>query len=240
MAEQGIGLAADGPGKKVHAFENTVTVGGVATVVEDQAVCLVDQFGVPLVGQKAAAASRPVVIASDQIPLGAALADGAANPTTALLGSATELFNGATWDRARGNLNTTTGDIGTKTTSFAGATQTNYNARGAIIAVYLAAVSGTSPTMACQFQIALDAGSQWVSVGSPAANMTGSGQFVFFVVYPTNFSLGGATPAALAITGATATVALNMPMPRTWRINYTIGGTSPSFALSGVQVGYIL
>lgn len=60
-------------------------------------------------GQKAMAASVPVVIASDQsaitvdseLPAAAALADAAANPTVPGVGAFLMGFNGTTWDRVR-------------------------------------------------------------------------------------------------------------------------------------------
>ena len=52
-------------------------------------------------GQATAANSSPVVIASDQLPAGAALADATATPTTTIIGSALMAFNGTTYDRIR-------------------------------------------------------------------------------------------------------------------------------------------
>lgn len=286
MADQSIGLAADGPGKKVHAFENTITIGGSATVVEDQAVCLVDQFGVPLngtaapatsarglivrspmeaqlpaalatalpasgasglvvreaaQGQQTAANSRPVVLASDQLPAGAALADGTANPTATLIEALSGLFNGTTWDRARGNVNTTTGDIGTKTAPFNGAMQTNYNARGAYFVFYVNAVSGTTPVLSIQTQFSLDGGGVWFNFGPALPNITATNQYAFLAIYPTNTSVAGATPSAVTAGGTVvSTTLINAALPRNYRFVYTITGTTPSFALGNVAVCYIL
>lgn len=44
------------------------------------------------------------VTADTELPTAAALADGAANPTTPTVGSATLAFNGTTWDRVRGDV----------------------------------------------------------------------------------------------------------------------------------------
>lgn len=60
-------------------------------------------------GQTTKSGSLPVAIASDQgaltvdteLPAAAALADGAANPTTSPIGACIKGFNGATWDRGR-------------------------------------------------------------------------------------------------------------------------------------------
>jgi hypothetical protein len=48
-------------------------------------------------------ASSATVTVDTELPTAAALADGAANPTTPLIGSANLVFNGTTWDRARGS-----------------------------------------------------------------------------------------------------------------------------------------
>lgn len=38
----------------------------------------------------------------------------------------------------------------------------------------------------------------------------------------------------------TQTLTINSVLPRSWRILYTIGGTTPSFTISSVQVNYVL
>jgi hypothetical protein len=149
------------------------------------------------------------------------------------------LYNGASIDRLRGNWNTTTGDTGTKTASFSGATQTNYNARGAYITIILGTVSGTTPTFTAVIQWSPDAGTTWLALGNALSNLTATSQTGTFVIYPTNTSFGGASPSALTI-GSTVNSVINAALPRTWRLNYTIGGTTPSFALTSVQVNYVL
>jgi len=52
-------------------------------------------------GQTTAANSQPVVLASDQLPIGAALADGTTTPTTTIVGSALMAYNGTNFDRVR-------------------------------------------------------------------------------------------------------------------------------------------
>ncbi len=155
------------------------------------------------------------------------LADGAGALTGVLanpLAAGDEEWNGASWDQARGNWNGTTGDTGAKTSSFAGATQTNYDARGVSIVFNVGAVTGTSPTLAAQVQISLDGGTTWVNLpGAVTATINASGQ-TLLQIYP------GVTVAANA--------AVSAPLPRTWRINYTIGGTTPSFTLTNVQIAY--
>ena len=163
-----------------------------------------------------------------------------AQAVTGIMAAGDERYNGATWDRARNNWNTTTGDTGTKTGSFTGATVTNYDARGAYITVLCGTVSGTSPTLVAQLQWSPDgAGTNWLNIGPATTAITATGNTATIAVYPANLSqAAGGTPANLT-TGATATTAINAPLPRTWRLNYTITGTTPSFAITAVYVNYI-
>ena len=172
-------------------------------------------------------------------PTAAASSDGLANPTVTKLDATQLMFNGTTWDRARNNALVTIGDIGAKTATFNGATQTNYNSRGAIITVAVGTVSGTSPTLALQLQISYD-GTNFINLGAASANITTSTQTCAFVIYPTNLSQSaGATPANLT-SGANQTILINAPLPRTWRIAYTIGGTTPSFTLTNAYASYVM
>lgn len=147
-------------------------------------------------------------------------------------------FNGTTFDRLRSNWTGTTGDTGAKVATFNGATQTNFDSVGAFITILLGVVSGTTPTLSAQLQFSPDGGTTWLNLGPALPNLTASSQTGLIAIYPANFSqTPGATPANLT-TGATVSVFLNCPLPRTWRIVYTIGGTTPSFAISSVQTSY--
>lgn len=160
------------------------------------------------------------------LPTAAASADALTNPTVTQIGALALKYNGATWDRVRPNTNVTTGDTGAKTATFAGATQTNHNARGAVVTLNVGAVTGTSPTLAAKLQMSPDGGTTWVDVpGASLPNITATGVYTL-TVYP------GA--------GAIANSVVNFPLPRTWRVYYTIGGTTPSFTLTNVQVAYVL
>lgn len=174
-----------------------------------------------------------------RLPAAAASADGFANPTITQIGTELMLFNGATWDRARGNWRTTTGDTGAKTVTFNGATQTNFDAVGVWILIQLGTVSGTTPTFAAQLQVSYDAGTTFLNFGPALANLTASSQTGSIYLYPANISqAAGATPANMTA-GATVSMFLNLSLPRTWRLQYTIGGTTPSFAMTAVHVNYI-
>lgn len=170
----------------------------------------------PIVG------TQPVSVSG--YPTAAASADGFANPTVTNIGVTQLAFNGTTWDRVRCNYNTTTGDTGAKTATFNGATQTNYNARGATVVINMGTVSGTSPTLVAKLQGSADGGTTWYDIpGAVTPTISASGLTVL-TIYP------GAVAVANSV--------INALLPRTWRLVYTIGGTSPSFTITNVQVAY--
>jgi hypothetical protein len=154
------------------------------------------------------------------------------------------LFNGSLWDRARGNFDTTTGDSGTKTTAtFNGATQTNYNARGAIITANIGTVTGAVTTFQTWLQWSPDGGTTWLGLTALGANDTAvsTGKTYTWIVYPTNTSqAAGATPANLAPnSGPTQLNVINSPLPRTWRWNMSLS-VATSLVLTSVNVNYTL
>ncbi len=167
-------------------------------------------------------------------------ADGLANTPGQPVADQGLVFNGTTWDRLHGNWRTTTGDTGAKTATGNGATQTNFDSVGAFITVRLGTVSGTSPAMTLQLQWSPDAGTTWFNLGPTAANLTASNQNASFLIGPTNWSSAAApaTPAAL-INGSTQNVFINAFLPRTWRMAWTIGGTTPSLTITAIDVNYI-
>lgn len=181
------------------------------------------------------------VTADTEMPAAGALADATANPTTSQVGADSMLFNGATWDRARNNANGVTGDTGAKTVTFNGATQTNYNNAGALITCLFGAVTGTAPTIALQLQWSPDAGTTWLNYGTAIAAFTPvATNTALLAIYPAQFEDATSTTLAAFTTGATQAKLLNTPLPRTWRIVYTIGGTTPSITITAVYVNYIL
>jgi hypothetical protein len=127
---------------------------------------------------------------------------------------------------------TTTGDVGAKTATFNGATITNTMAKGVQVVFNIGAVTGTTPTMVCKLQGSADAGTTWYDVpNGSTATLTSTGVYGI-MVYPSITTVAGTTT-----TGTTA--AVNAAIPRTWRVVYTIGGTTPSFTLTNVQVVYL-
>lgn len=128
---------------------------------------------------------------------------------------------------------TTTGDTGAKTATFNGATLTNATAKGATVVLNVGTVSGTTPTMVCKLQGSADSGTSWFDIpGATSASLTATGVYAV-TLYP-----GIAAVAGVATTGTAATV--SGVLNRTWRVVYTIGGTTPSFTLTNVQVNYLI
>lgn len=166
-------------------------------------------------------------------PTAAASADALANPTVTKLDATNLVFNGTTWDRQRGmSTALTTGDTGAKTATGNGATITNVGNKGVQILVNMGAVTGTSPTAVFKVQGSTDAGTTWYDIpGATTAAITATGQYGI-MIYP-----GIAVTAGVATTGTTATA--NMVIPRTWRVVWTIGGTTPSFTITAVQYIYL-
>jgi hypothetical protein len=127
-------------------------------------------------------------------------------------------------------LDTTTGDTGAHTATFNGATQTNTVYRGVIVTTRLGTVSGTTPTMTQQFQWSPDGGTTFLNLGAATGTATATNNTLVTVVAPV--VLTGLT------TGATQTALVIAPLPRTWRMVYTITGTTPSFTFTAVNVNY--
>lgn len=154
-----------------------------------------------------------------KFPTAAAAADGYANPTITHEGADLMLFNGTTWDRQRGNFVTTADASAARTATVAGSTVTNHNARGAVITLNVTAVSGTTPTLVAKLQYSPDGGTTWIDYTEKpvTATISATGKYTL-TVYP------GAVEVANS--------AVSLPIPRTVRLYYTIGGTTPSFTFA--------
>ncbi len=172
-------------------------------------------------------------VTDTKLPASAAAADALANPTITQIGADGMLFNGTSWDRARGlSVATTTGDTGAKTATGNGATQTNVGNKGIQIMIVLGTVSGTTPTAVFKIQGSVDGGTTFYDVpGATTASLVASVN-VGIMIYP-----GVAVTAGAATTGTTAQA--SSALPRTWRVVWTIGGTTPSFAITSVTYNYL-
>jgi hypothetical protein len=131
----------------------------------------------------------------------AALADGTANPTTALIGAANELWNGATWDRQRGNVDTAA--LQTLTLAAAGTTtsadQINYSGRGVKCTIDITATTAQTLTVSLQGK-------------DPVSGK--------YVTYASSAALAAVATTSLTMypgITTTANVAISDVLPRTWR-----------------------
>jgi hypothetical protein len=90
--------------------------------------------------------------------------------------------------------------------------QVNPAARGLMLAIDITAITGTTPTLTVTIQGKDPAsGKYYTLLASAALNATGT---TILTIYP-------------GLVAAANTVAVNI-MPKTWRVIYTIGGTTPS------------
>lgn len=135
-------------------------------------------------------------------------------PAPNIVAEGPALFNGATMDRARGNIDTAA--LVALTAAGAGTAvspdQTNVNGRGLQLGVNIAALTGTAPTVTVTVQGKDAASGQYYTLLQSAA-LAATG-FTLLTLYP------GAP--------ATANVATPQVLPRTWRVSVTVAGTTPS------------
>lgn len=113
-----------------------------------------------------------------------------------------------------GNYNTegTVATLSSATSNGNSTDQTNDRGKGVIVGINVSAITGTSPTLVVTLQ-GKDAGSGVYYNILSSASITATG-FSTLTLYP------GATVAANS--------SASSPLPRTWRITYTIGGTTPA------------
>lgn len=116
------------------------------------------------------------------------------------------------------NYNMTVEASSAKSATAAGTTQVNRDCSGATFVIVTTANSGTSPTLTVKVQGSAD-GTTWYDIpGATTASITTNTTTVL-TVYP------GVTVAANA--------AVSQPIPRMFRVHWTIGGTgSPSWTFS--------
>jgi hypothetical protein len=126
-----------------------------------------------------------------------------------------------------------TGDTGAKIATGNGATLTNTTAKGISATINLGAVTGTLPTAVFKIQYSNDAGTTWLDLpNATTASLTVTGAYGI-IVYPAITTAAGTSSA-----GSVALV--NAVMPRTFRFVWTIGGTTPSFTITNIQLTYLL
>lgn len=128
-------------------------------------------------------------------------------------------YNGATWDRVRGNLdNITISASAAQTTTQTSADQTNYNGRGVIVTLDMTVVGTGSVTLEIDMKDPVSG--KYVALLTGAA-VVGNSTNVY-TVYP------GAP--------STANVSVNSPLPRTWRVKVTANNANSATYSVGASV----
>jgi len=127
-------------------------------------------------------------------------------------------FNRVSWDRWRNNIEATVLSSAARTASGNSADQTNHNARGILIIIDVTAVSGTSPTLQIRVQAKCPVSGKYYTIAQTATWSTIGTRAM--AVYP-----GASDSQALMDNN-------EVPLPRTYRVRYIIGGTNPSFTFS--------
>lgn len=89
-----------------------------------------------------------------------------------------------------------------------------------MVMVNVSAVSGTSPSLVVGIQAFNPVSGTWFTVTSGAA-ITAVGDYGFFT-----------GPGSTVQSGISNTI----PLPYTWRLAYTLAGTTPSFTLGGIAM----
>ena len=126
--------------------------------------------------------------------------------------------------------NVETGALVTLTAASAGgnsADLSNTDWRGVNVVVNVTAITGTTPTLTVSIQGKDPVSGQYYTLLTNATAISANGTYLF-ALYP-----GGPTSTTSPSFSSPA------PLPRTWRILYTIGGTTPAVTAT-MGASYIL
>jgi hypothetical protein len=124
-----------------------------------------------------------------------------------------------------------TSDQNTLTTNAVGQLQTNPGFRGLVLTIVLGTVSGTSPTLTVGIFQSYD-GVNLINWVTSSAIGVATGGIIRILLYPS---------ASLALgAGGTASVAVTLPAPPQFAIDYIVGGTTPSIQISKVWIDYLV
>jgi hypothetical protein len=129
---------------------------------------------------------------------------------------------------------TTTGDTGAKTATGNGAAQTApTTAKGVAVVCVMSASSGTSPTCVLNVQVSLDGGTNYVTVCSTGSITASTATPIGLIVYPTIAATSAGT------TVSSVSTKIGSFLAPTWRMSWTIGGTTPSFTITSITYQYL-
>ena len=144
---------------------------------------------------------------SSEMPAAAALADGAANPTSPIVGAGNLHFNATTWDRTRGNVELTLLASSARTAEANSADQVSYNHTGLIIVVD-ASVDGAAASITPTLEIKDSISGNYFTIWTAAVPIAD------VVTRAYLFTPGGE--------GGSYTEAVNLRIGRTWRFTMTV------------------
>jgi hypothetical protein len=169
--------------------------------------------------------SSGTFLVDTELATAAALADAAANPTTATAGAAGLVWNGATWDRQRTDNFTQNVDTSSaRTATGTGATFTNQVGTNLIVWINATVVTGTTPTCQFRLQWSPDNGTTWLDLDT--TNLQGT---AITGVTTQLFRVG---PNLTTVAGSATGGSKQDIVPRLIRLAWTIGGTTPSFTFA--------
>ena len=137
------------------------------------------------------------------------------------VGAAQFVYNGTNLDMIRANTQGTLLASAARTATATSPTMTNYNAKGVVVSVNVTAVAGTSPTLTVTINAISPVSGTKIPILTASTAISAIGEYAY-QVYP---GAAGYTQSAAAA------------LPRTWEVDYVIGGTTPSFTFSS---GYAL
>lgn len=128
------------------------------------------------------------------------------------------IYNGATWDRVRGNQDLTLLASAARTVDTASADQTNFNGRGLKVVLDMTVVGTGSVTLTIQGKDALS-GKYYTLLAGAAVTTNGTNVYTVF---------SGATAAVNAVA--------NDILPRTWRVNVVANNANAATYSVGASV----
>jgi len=139
-------------------------------------------------------------------------------------------YSGSNWEDWRNNNDVEIQASTTQTANGNTTDQTNRNHKGIVLFIDITAVSGTFAAgegLSLSLEAKDPVSSKYAKLLTIASALQAT-SFFAAIIYPNNLA-----------TGEDVDAVLNAPLPRTWRISWTITGTTPSFTFS-IGGSYIL
>ena len=133
-------------------------------------------------------------------------------------------YNGATWDEWRNNTEVELLASAARTATASSAYQTNYNARGVLVFLYVTAEPGTADTIQLRIRTRINGQNRSLLTSATIAGNAGVPNFYTFIVYP------GATNSA---SDPNITKVNDLMLPRNWYVQMDhVGAGSFTYSVS--------